>query len=288
MYERNREPLIAGDASVVFADHLAEIKRHSTGQTLPLEPETVLRWADATNLSRFATICRRLLLPGSGIRGIDHLTALTRLAGQGQSCLLCLQHRTNIDVPTLYALLEDVGQAAEFERIVWVAGRKLEEDSEMTDVLVRCFNRVIVTPRGWFEASHSEDEIRRAKRINLAAEKSIARMRHQGWVFALFPAGTRIRPDDPSTRNAIVEVHGYLRMFDHLVLGRIDGCTLPVSKDRDFVHEVPRLDRLLYTFGPVLRTGPWLAEAETRYPDLDRKSSTARALTEDLERCQSD
>ena len=284
MYEENTKPLPAGDASIVFAPQLAAMKHHAaTTQVDPITPDSVLRWADKRNQPYFASICRRLLLPGSGLVGVDHLRELIQLAKDGNSCVLCLNHRSNLDVPTLQTLLEDHGQSGWFDKIIWVAGRKLEEDVGLTNVLVQCINRVIVTPHSWFSSPRSEAEIHEARRINIAAERAVARLRHEGWVFALFPSGTRIRPDDESTRQAIEQTDGYLRLFDYLALCNIDGCTMPVSKDRDFTHESPRLDRMLYTLGPVVRTEDWRDQAATRYPDVDRKTASAQAIREEIE-----
>ena len=284
MYEENETPLEPGDASVVFARQLAEIKRDACAEPVAeLTPETVLRWADTRNQHHFAAICRRLLLPGSRIEGLENFKELSQLAHSGKACLVCLNHRSNFDVPTLCTLMEDCGEESLFERIVWVSGRKLEEDVGMTGWLVQCFHRVIVTPHSWFDSHHNDEEIHRARRINIAAERAVARLRSDGWVFALFPTGTRVREDDESTKQAIVETYSYLRMFQYIVLCHIDGCTLPVSKDRDLTHESPRLDRVVYSFSPVQSTEDWLADAEARFSSLDRRAAAARAMTEEME-----
>jgi hypothetical protein len=284
VYEENERPLPAGDASFVFAEPLAEIKNHAVDRPADeLSPDNVVRWADTQNQPHFVGMCRRLLLPGSGIVGLPQLRRLVELAGGGSSCLLCLNHRSNFDVPTLDALLEDQSEPELFGRIIWLAGRKLEEDVGMTRLLVQCVNRVIVTPHSWFASPHSEDEIHQARCVNIAAERAVARLRYEGWVFGLFPTGTRIRPDDESTRQAIEQTDSYLRLFDYLLLGNIDGCTLPVSKDRDLTHETPRLDRMLYTFGEVQRTEDWREAAAARFPDLDCRMATATAIREDID-----
>jgi hypothetical protein len=283
MYEENTEPLAEGDASVVFAQQLAAMKWHNDQPPRRVTPRSVVRWADKTNQPAFAAICRRLLLPGSGLRGIEHLETLVNLARDGNACLLCLNHRGNLDVPTLFTLMTDQSDPGLFDRLIWIAGRKLEEDVGMTSRLVQCFNRVIVTPHSWFDAEHSEEEVHRARRINIAAERAVARLRTRGWVFALFPTGTRLRLDVDSTRQAIGETYSYLRLYQYIVLCHIDGCTLPVSKDQDMTHETPSLDRVQYTFGQVQRTEQWLAQAAERFPQLDRRAASARAMTEGIE-----
>jgi len=284
MYEENCKPLDEGDATAVFAQQLAEIRQRAAGErAAEVEPQSVVRWADKSNQPHVAAMCRRLLLPGSGIRGLENLTALADLAEQGNACLLCLNHRSNFDVPTLCALLEDHDGSGLMQRIIWIAGRKLEEDLGMTSLLVQCFNRVIVTPHSWFYSHPSDDQLHQGRRVNIAAERAIAQMRTCGWIFALFPTGTRIRPGDESTQQAIAETHSYLHLFQYMVLGHIDGCTLPVSKDRDLTHETPRLDRVVYTFGSVHRTDDWLAGAAARYANLEPRAASARAITEDIE-----
>jgi glycerol-3-phosphate O-acyltransferase len=281
MYEENAKPLPNGDALSVFAQQFAGFSDEQSIQ--PVTPDSVVRLEADGNQPCFAAICRRLLLPGSQIKGLGNLRELIALAQQGKSCLLCLNHRSNLDVPTLYTLLEDQADPSLFHRIIWIAGRKLEEDQGLTSALVKCFNRVIVSPKSWFASRHDDSELHQARLINIAAERAVARLRHEGWVFALFPSGTRIRPSDPSTRQALEQTLSYLRLFEHMVLCNIDGCTMPVSMDHDFIHEQPRLDRMVYTFGPLLITKEWCAEAQTRFPDLDRRIASARAITADID-----
>jgi hypothetical protein len=283
MYEDNITPLPDGDFRKVFADHLAAIER--TGQPSPSErisPANVLQWARPDVQPYFARISRRLLLPGSGVLGIDSLAELTRLATSGHSCIICLNHRSNLDAPTLYALLEGQTRLDLFHRLIWISGRKLDEDVGSTRMLVQAFNRVIVTPRSWMKDDHSDQELHEAHQINIAAHRVIHELRNQGWVFALFPTATRIRPGDESTTHAIEETDSYLKNFEFMLLGRIDGCTLPVSRDRDLTREIPTLDRVRYTFGQVLRTDQWRAGAARRFAELDQRTASARAVIEDI------
>jgi len=108
-------------------------------------------------------------------------------------------------------------------------------------------------------------------------------LRHQGWLFALFPAATRLRPHDKSTGQAIEETDSYLKNFEFMILGRIDGCTLPVSRDRDLTHETPTLDCMRYTFGRVLRTDAWRDNAAKRFAKLDQRAASAAAIIEDID-----
>ncbi len=284
MYEENLKPLPSGDATQVFADILATLR---TDASIPnaqaeLTPDQVVQWADPELQSLVGRVGRRLLRPGSGVLGIDQLDALLGYARSGHSCLICLNHRSNLDVPSLYALLHDLGRADLFQPIIWIAGRKLEEDVGLTPLLVRGFNRVIVTPKSWLTAELTAEQRRHARQINRAAHRAIHTLRNDGFMFGLFPAGTRTRPGDAATGQALEETDSYLKYFDYMLLGYIEGCTLPVARSRDMTHETPRLDRLRYAFGTVLQTHAWRAEAAQRYRQLTARAATARAIMEDI------
>lgn len=283
MYEENVAPLPEGDFAQVFADELKAIQEKcSSVADEKFSPEHVVRWSQRDLQPHLTRIARRLLLPGSGVKGLDNLAELTELARQGRSCLLCLNHRSNLDVPSLLALLKDTDQQEHFHRLVWLAGRKLEEDPGDTPSLVRAFNRVIVTPRSWLVEHRTAVDLRAAYRINAAAHRAMHDLKHQGWVFALFPAATRQRPRDGSTRKAIPETDGYLKKFEFLLLGRIDGCTLPVTLDHELTHETPVLDCLTVSFGNVQRTDQWRASAWRRFAGASQRSATALAIMEDI------
>ena len=283
MCDKRFKPLPDGDFARVFADELTEVEQRQKSRfPTQITSANVVQQANADVQPYLAKICRRLLLDGSGLKGLEHLDALERLAIAGNSCLVALNHRSNLDVPTLFALLEDEGRADLFARMIGISGRKLLEDAGATWMLAQAFNRVIVSPRSWLSEEHTDEELHAAHLINIAAHRAIHELRHQGWIFALFPSATRMRPRDESSGRAIEETDSYLKNFEYLVLGRIDGCTLPVTRDHDLTHETPVLDRVRYTFGPVLRTAEWRQSAAERYPALDQRAASARAIMEDI------
>ena len=286
MYEENLKPLPEGDATQVFADVLAAIRSEvaagAAATPQSITPQSVVQWANPKVQAVVGQACRRLLLPGSGIGGLENLDELTGLARRGHSCLICLNHRSNCDVPTLYALLRDQARLDLFDHILWVAGRKLDEDVGLTPLLVEGFNRIVVTPKSWLQKSLSAQEVHRASQVNRAAHRAMHTLRTQGWLFGLFPAGTRTRPHDQSTTQALEETDSYLKYFDFMLLAFIDGCTLPVTRNRDMTHETPRPDRMRYVLGPVARTDAWRTEAARRFPHLTQRASSARAIIEDI------
>jgi hypothetical protein len=216
------------------------------------------------------------------VAGLEHLSQLVRLARKRHACLLCMNHQSNFDVPTLYALLEDHGAAELFKRILWVSGRKLDEDVGPTRLLANCFPRVVLTPKSWFLRPHNELERSEALRMNMRAYRAIHELRRRGWLLALFPAGTRTRLGQQTMPRAIEEIDSYLKYSDYVVMGRIDGCTLPAVRDHDLAREIPRRDRVYYSFGPVLNAAEWRASAARRYPELSQRQASARAIMEDI------
>ncbi len=283
MYEENAKPLPPGDAMTLFDQDFKDIAKFGE-PLLPLSPSHVVQMANRAIQEPFSSICRRLLLPGSSIVGWENLRELGRLSNAGKSCLLCMSHASNLDVPNLYTILADQYDTSLFHQIIWIAGRKLTEDSQLTQILIQSCNRIVVTPPSWFEAEHTDEEVRLAHKLNREAQRAMLKMRYEGWIFGLFPTGTRIRPAIESTSHAIPESDTYIKSFENLVVGRIDGCTLPVSRDRDYMHETPKRARVVYTFGSVLRADEWRAEAQRRFPALEQRMATAHALDESMAR----
>ena len=85
-----------------------------------------------TALHRFGIVAENLL-PGSGVKGMDHLEELLkppRVAGE--PCLLLLEHYSNFDLPVLHYLLQEVGPfkgVALADALLAIAGIKLNESN---------------------------------------------------------------------------------------------------------------------------------------------------------------
>ena len=269
--------LPCGDAVGVFANELAELADLAEAPK-PLDEHNVVQMATLTMQRPFSAICRKLLLPGSSIVGWHHLQELARRSKAGEPGLLCLSHVSNLDVPNLCTLAADRHESDVFNQIIWIAGRKLSEDSPLTQMLIQMCHRIVVTPPSWFTADHSDEEVCHATKLNHIAHREILRLSREGWVIGLFPTGTRQRPGDSRTTHSIAELDTYLKAFTNMCIGTIDGNTLPVSRDRDYTHEVPKRDRVVYTLGSIVQTDEWRAAALEVFPELDQRSATARAM----------
>jgi len=224
-----------------------------------ITPENVFQEANRVNRGFMRKIVAELMLEGSGIEGQDNLRELAALAAEGKRCLLLPAHLSNMDVPALWYLMEQSGpQIAEiFEKIVFVAGRKLNEDNQVMKMLSEMFTRLVITPRTFYEGMEEGPELDRllkeGQAINLAAHRVVRLMSAEGRIFLVYPSGTRLRPWDSSTGRGRREVESYLRVFDYFCIGATKGNLLPPQQTEMHV-ECPEESRVVMRFGEVLST----------------------------------
>ena len=244
-------------------------------------PEIVFQAAQKQNRERFAAIIEDLLLPGSGVEGVENLRSLHALAAQGHPALILSAHVSNLDVPALYTLLKHRGEEALFEDIIFIAGRKLTEGCKSIKSMAEMFSRVVISAKS---SRMSEQEISVGMAINKAAQRKIAELQGQGKVFLLYPTGTRSRPGVPRTHHGLREIYNYLRKFEYCVVCGIRGNILPPRDDVDMIDEFPRRNAVVYTFGKVRNIAEWLDELTRRQPDAaaDRKQFVVDAIMEEI------
>ena len=225
------------------------------------------------NRHLFVDICSELMQDGSEIKGVEHLTELADLAEKGESCLICSKHCSNFDVPNLYTLMSRYGsyESSCFNRIIFIAGRKLNEDSPGTKMMASMFNRLIISPRSYLDALGPDDTEKRkhAKRINIAAQRKLRELKYKGYILLLFPTGTRTRNDVPETAKALTETAAYMRMFDNVCFLNTYGNTLPPMLSRDLLTEIPHYDVLKFVASPVIKTAKWLEETIESFEDCN-------------------
>lgn len=198
------------------------------------------------------SICSSLQLPGSGAAGLEHLSELADKAQRGEPGLVLSWHASNMDVPHLETLLHQAGRQDLFDRLLFIAGRKLHEESHISQALASAFQRLNVSPPSflrsltpqtppWFEA----------QAMNRRAFREARKRMKQGDLLFLFPTGTRYREGRPETAEALPQVAGYLRMAKNVVFLKIHGNTL-IPQDKKAMHKDPvRHDVVQAVFSPV-------------------------------------
>ena len=268
--------------TAVYGEELAQILSHSDPDVFSVTtPEIVFQVAQTQNRERFEAIIEDLLLPGSGVEGLEHLRELHALAAQGHPALVLSAHVSNLDVPALYTLLKRRGEAALFEDIIFIAGRKLTEGCKSIKSMAEMFSRVVISAKS---AKMSEQEISVAMAINKAAQRKIAELQGQGKMFLLYPTGTRSRASVPRTHHGLREIYNYVRKFEYCLVCGIRGNILPPRDDVDMIDEFPRRDAVVYTFGKVRNIAEWLAELALRQPAtaIDRKQYVVDAIMDEI------
>lgn len=266
----------------IYGEQLAQILRHSDPDLFAVTtPEIVFQLAQKQNRERFAAIIEDLLLPDSGVVGVENLRSLHALAAQGRPALILSAHVSNFDVPALCSLLKRRGDEALFEDIIFIAGRKLTEGCKSIKSMAEMFSRVVISAKS---SGVSEVENSVAMAINKAAQRKIAELQRQGKVFLLYPTGTRTRPGVPRTHQGLREIYNYLRKFEYFVCCGIRGNILPPRDDVDMIDEFPRRDTVVYSFGKVRNVSEWLSEFTARQPapDSDRKQFVVDAIMDEI------
>ena len=266
----------------IFGEHLAQIQSCSDPDLFAVTtPETVFQVAQKQNRERFTAIIEDLLLPGSGVSGVENFRKLHALAAQGHPALILSAHVSNLDVPALHTLLRHRGEEALFEDIIFIAGRKLTEGCKGVKAMAEMYSRVVISAKS---PKMSDQEISVAMAINKAAQRKIAELQRQGKVFLLYPTGTRTRPGVPRTHQGLREIYNYLRKFEYCVSCGIRGNILPPRDDVDMIDEFPRRDTVVYTFGKVRSIPEWLEELARRQPSetTDRKQFVVDAIMDGI------
>lgn len=208
-------------------------------------------------------------LPGSGIVHAENITEFMNLVRSGKHGLLLCEHYSNLDLPALsYAMRtlgnEDSKELA--EKMVAIAGMKLNEENAMVSALAEAFSRIIIYPSRSLAsikdpAKRAEEEAR-SKKINFASMRHLDQCRRRGQVIMVFPSGTRYRPGVPDTKRGVREIDSYLRLTDVFLPVSINGNCLRISEDdpKNMAHDRVVQDKMVFTFGKPVECKPFRNE----------------------------
>ncbi len=257
-----------------YAPLIQQMISNSVGARVVTD-KNVYQEGSPQNKALLKQIVSDLLLPGSGIIGLENLLELHQIALRKKACLILMEHYSNFDIPNLYELLEREAEKGQeiADAIVSVAGVKLNETSRLVLAFTEVFTRVVIYPGRSVETiaddgKRQEAERRRA-RINIAGLKALNTLRREGRLILVFPSGTRYRSWDPSTGKGLKEIDTYLKFYSSMVTVSINGNTLLPNPngnmDEDFVNK----DLVLYTVSPVVKCSEFRREALRDSADED-------------------
>jgi glycerol-3-phosphate O-acyltransferase len=221
-----------------------------------VDEESVLQLGNKEILPYIEAIVEKHLLPGSRVLHPERIERLLAMAEKGESCLILPEHYSNFDLPCFIYLLKKAGDAGRrlADAIVAVAGIKLNETNPVVLAFTEAYTRVVIYPsrsleiirERFMEPREMLDEILKGTSINRAATKTINKIKKEGSVILVFPAGTRYRPWDPSTKKGVREIDSYLKTFDHMMLVSINGNILRINPEGEMDEDLIADDKVLF------------------------------------------
>jgi glycerol-3-phosphate O-acyltransferase len=230
-----------------------------------------------------------LALPGSGLDGLENLEELLTKAETGKSCLLLVEHYSNLDLSIVSTLISKAGGRGKdiSNALIAVAGMKLNEDNPIVAAFAGAYTRIVIYPsRSLQELDPEKDstEIARGHAINNAAMKALIRHKYKGKLILVFPSGTRYRSWDPTTKKGVREIDSYIRSFDYMCFVALNGQILHVQ-ETDMMNDVVTKDVVLVTAGQVMSCNEFREKARTAAgEDEDKKQAVADAIMNELEK----
>ncbi|MDR0411652.1 MAG: 1-acyl-sn-glycerol-3-phosphate acyltransferase [Treponema sp.] len=256
--------------SSVFKDIIEEavaLAKISDKIATVINEQNVYQIGEARILPFIDRIIDALILPGSGISGMEHLYTLLDKAKAGASCLLLLEHYSNMDLPVFsYLLRKEQGGAEIADAVVAIAGMKLNEENPTVAIFTGAYTRLVIYPsRSFRHCSRREAavEVNRSVSINHAAMRKLNEIKKQGRLILVFPSGTRYRPWDPNTKKGVREIDSYIKSFDYMCLVAINGELLHVRQG-DMMDDFVSQNIVRFTVDPVVSCADFRASARKK------------------------
>jgi glycerol-3-phosphate O-acyltransferase len=275
--------------SVKFKDLIRQAVALSKASTVVTE-ESVYQEGAEDILPLLDKMVETLILPGSGVDGMENLEELLAKAESGKSCLLLLEHYSNMDLSLFSYLVRKApgrGEAVA-KAVVAIAGMKLTEENPVVAAFASAYTRLIIYPSRslqGLDAEKNKAEMLRSNAINRAAMKALNEIKVNGKLILVFPSGTRYRPWDPSTKRGVREIDSYIKSFDYMCLVAINGEVLHVRQG-DMMDDSVSQDLVRLTVGPVLSCSEFRNKARNAAAAAgvdDKKQAVVDAIMEYLE-----
>lgn len=280
-----------------YANYFTYLKEHSHAAA-KIDETNVYEKANMDTRKIMWTMLDELLLPGSRLEGKENFKAFYDAVKSGKRGLILMEHYTNMDLPEIVYLLEKEGSdwAKDFsEKIVAIAGMKLNEASPLVRAWAEGFTRVVIYPtrslNSAADKAASEEEIKaeemKARKINLAAMRAMDECKKRGEIILVFPSGTRYRPGKPETKKGLREIDSYLRMFDVMLLVSNNGNCLRFNPENpeNMLMDIVEKDVIIHTASEVIDCKSFRKNILDALPedDPDPKQKTIDRVMELLE-----
>jgi 1-acyl-sn-glycerol-3-phosphate acyltransferase len=281
-------PHVLGPIREVYSSE-ARAMRENSLHPRTITTENVYQEANQANRRLIHRVLDDLILPGSAILEPQNLVDLYERSQNGASCLILMEHYSNFDIPCLYYLLERQGLKHVGDRIVAIAGMKLTEESEFVNAFAEAYTRIVIYPsrslQSHSDSAQKQQEETRSRLINMAATRQMIRLKHDGHIVLVFPAGTRYREGQPDTKRGVKEVDSYLKLFDYAVFIGIAGNVLRLDAGGDMSKDVATRDLVLLDISKPIDCGQFREKCRATAPDgVDVKQHAANVVMTELEK----
>lgn len=255
-----------------------------------ITPDNIYQPAYKENRDILLKVMKEGHLPGSCLMGKNNLLDLYNLAQQGHSCIILSEHVSNLDVPSMFTRFyddEDEIFKEIFEHLIFIAGVKLNQ-TPLVKLYTEMFSRVVIYPIRSMEKKKNDpsfkEELDLAKKINLRATRKIGELRKQGFIFVMYPAGTRYRPWDENTGKGLNAAASYLNSFEYFLCSSINGNNMPPEKHEDMVKEKFLEDVIVFNFGKIHKTQEYINKinGQTITKNKDEKDKMKQLIVSNI------
>lgn len=254
-----------------FKAIISQMLLNTTGNGL-ITKANVYQEGKPDNKHLLKQIINDLMLPGSRVQGFENLVELYESAKAGESCLILMEHYSNFDIPCFYELMEREGDKGKTiaQKIVSVAGSKLSETNRVVRSFAEIFTRVVIIPQSASQDLKDPQELKaisdKRKHINMAALKTLFRLRKSGRLILVFPAGTRYRPWDPESKRGLKDIDSYLKSYKNMVFIAINGNVL-IPQKKSMLEDLVTHNIMFYTVSRVYDARQFREEAREMAPE---------------------
>lgn len=273
-----------------MAQEIIAVMLKNSVQAARIDPSNVFQVANLANRLHIDKLLGQLITPGSQVAGMENILELARRAQAGQSCLILMEHYSNFDIPNFFYLMEQhsADAKAAVNQIIAMAGAKLNEETNFARAFAEAYSRIVIYPSRSLsklkeDGPTAQEEVMRARSINMAALHEMVRHKHKGNIVLVFPSGTRYRPGHDQTKRGLKEIDSYIKSFDHLLLIGIAGNTLRPNPNGDMTKDMPFADKVVFYADTILDTKEFRTANRGRTEE-DPKQAVADAVMAELER----
>lgn len=278
--------------AVKYRDNFLAMMRHSSGRGKVTE-DNVYQEGNPDILPYMDGMVEENLKPGSQIRHFERLEELLKKSEEGKSCLILMEHYSNMDLPAFSYLLRqrgDIGKAIS-DKLVAIAGVKLNETNPAVLAPTEAYSRIVVYPSTAMEVFREKDpkdivqEVMKSTAVNRAATRALAEQKAKRKIILVFPAGTRYRPWNPSSRKGIREIDSYVKGFDYMIMISINGNILRLNPNGEMLSDLVCEDKVVMDCSPVYSCQEFREQAKREGAVFgnDKKQIVVDAIMRQLE-----